>query len=1079
MKIRITSLPEYKTRGYYQNDISLPALPIYQSLGTYDPNMQPFFNLPGASSYRPNDYSSMTMTNQTAKAETPNFLNLVNFPGASSYRPANYDGSAYETNSGKNSMTTTTTTMYPGRLLSNVGKASLLSAGINRLGQSMINTEKRNMFERDAVSAGMTDNMAGAGYDPGASRRGVEEINTGDMFTNQKVPVQFQGQRAPEYYGRAYYGQAQAGALIPGPLMDNPEAGDYESINVAPTRTTAPSGSIPNIKPLKAPSLSQDEMAVLKGVQETTGVPANILAGVYGAESGFGKNPGTSSAGAQGYFQFMPKTAKQYGVDVNDFQSSALGAGKYLKDLYEQLGSWALAIAGYNAGAGNVKKYKGIPPFQETQKYVPKVLGYAKSFEDKFEDGGEINKSNTMKRKVVITNTPEFKAGGVTPGMSIGAQLNYGLYRGGLLKTNLEGTEEAADNVRTVYPEATEDNGVKPNIEVEGRGKGKKGEKIVMPDMASIYDIKGKTHEQGGVPIMAEGGSYIVSDHITGSEEMQKALGFEPHKSKAKKNNTWAKILDRKIPTKDYNRLSQILQDAQQGKDVDPYELATAKARFPGYQQYVGRAILGGELSKAMQGKEYNIPDMAKPALDSLQGISRNEGLDEQPLVEAKFGGYMPQFQSDGFVKPKTYHVGDNKDVTANYVQSIPQGYSQYNAATFPDLYYQSTPGQTVAGKAPGRGSVNFNRAFANATKAGLKEFTFNGKKFNTQRYNPTSTTTPAKEDYVYTETQSNKPNDLNWYGSYTGGNIGKDYNTSKKEDTVSETTTGGFNPRKKWWTGNVLQTAAAFADTPTQEYEWEPTVALTRPEATFRSPRQAIAAMQSNAAATKRAQALTGEGQRFASVAQGIDAQTIPGILQAEGSVNDWNAQLANQNSAQLSDIANKEAVMRGESALRLKDKATTRKFNFLQEKNMKQANFLNNYLAGDKEATKTYWRNLANKYFNVDPTDGGVGFTGNGKDLYQGVASTGMASGRDFSAQYKAALQEAKASGAPLDKQHEVAMYIMKINNPRTAQRFQGYAGYPSTTSQTGYQPYSMSDDFPVIQKNGGYIPSYRTMW
>ena len=52
MKIRITSLPEYKTRGYYQNDISLPALPIYQSLGIYDPNMQPFFNLP-ACEYHP------------------------------------------------------------------------------------------------------------------------------------------------------------------------------------------------------------------------------------------------------------------------------------------------------------------------------------------------------------------------------------------------------------------------------------------------------------------------------------------------------------------------------------------------------------------------------------------------------------------------------------------------------------------------------------------------------------------------------------------------------------------------------------------------------------------------------------------------------------------------------------------------------------------------------------------------------------------------------------------------------------------------------------------------------------------
>ncbi len=103
------------------------------------------------------------------------------------------------------------------------------------------------------------------------------------------------------------------------------------------------------------------------------GVDPGLLAAVAKVESGF--NPSAvSPAGAKGLMQFMPATASQFGVDPLDPASAVDGAARYLRRLIDELGSVELALAGYNAGPGNVRKYGGIPPFAETQQYVSKVL---------------------------------------------------------------------------------------------------------------------------------------------------------------------------------------------------------------------------------------------------------------------------------------------------------------------------------------------------------------------------------------------------------------------------------------------------------------------------------------------------------------------------------------------------------------------------------------------------------------------------------------------------------------------------------------------------------------------------------
>jgi soluble lytic murein transglycosylase-like protein len=105
-----------------------------------------------------------------------------------------------------------------------------------------------------------------------------------------------------------------------------------------------------------------------------TGVDAALLRAVIHAESGF--NPrALSYKGAQGLMQLMPSTAFELGVgDAFDPAENISGGARYLAELLRDFkGDVKLAAAAYNAGAGAVTKYGGVPPYAETQVYVQRV----------------------------------------------------------------------------------------------------------------------------------------------------------------------------------------------------------------------------------------------------------------------------------------------------------------------------------------------------------------------------------------------------------------------------------------------------------------------------------------------------------------------------------------------------------------------------------------------------------------------------------------------------------------------------------------------------------------------------------
>ena len=103
-------------------------------------------------------------------------------------------------------------------------------------------------------------------------------------------------------------------------------------------------------------------------------VSPKIAISIAKVESDFNHNT-VSRAGASGVMQLMKKTAKYYGVkNINNLKENIEGGVRFLKHLIKKYSNIRLVAAAYNAGETAVDKYKGIPPFAETQRYVRKFM---------------------------------------------------------------------------------------------------------------------------------------------------------------------------------------------------------------------------------------------------------------------------------------------------------------------------------------------------------------------------------------------------------------------------------------------------------------------------------------------------------------------------------------------------------------------------------------------------------------------------------------------------------------------------------------------------------------------------------
>lgn len=151
------------------------------------------------------------------------------------------------------------------------------------------------------------------------------------------------------------------------------------------------------------PSYSKNKNAFdhyIRQAAQTHGVSEGLIKAVMHTESGFNVSA-RSPVGAQGLMQLMPATARRFNVsNAYDPQQNIFAGAKYLAWLLKRFkGNTHLALAGYNAGEGNVAKYGGIPPFRETQDYVKRVTS---RYNNLYSNGvGSLNSSSPAPNQVI------------------------------------------------------------------------------------------------------------------------------------------------------------------------------------------------------------------------------------------------------------------------------------------------------------------------------------------------------------------------------------------------------------------------------------------------------------------------------------------------------------------------------------------------------------------------------------------------------------------------------------------------------------------------------------------------------
>lgn len=133
-------------------------------------------------------------------------------------------------------------------------------------------------------------------------------------------------------------------------------------------------GEVPRLAPL--PMGPYEE--IITSMAETHGVDPMLVRALIRVESG-DQPTARSNKGAMGLMQLMPSTARLYKVRNPYDPKANIAAGvQHLKSLLDRYATVDLALAAYNAGEAAVKKFNGIPPYQETRDYVSRILALAR-----------------------------------------------------------------------------------------------------------------------------------------------------------------------------------------------------------------------------------------------------------------------------------------------------------------------------------------------------------------------------------------------------------------------------------------------------------------------------------------------------------------------------------------------------------------------------------------------------------------------------------------------------------------------------------------------------------------------------
>ena len=162
------------------------------------------------------------------------------------------------------------------------------------------------------------------------------------------------------------------------PILPAPQAepGGEEQVMLAAANVSIPRPVIPRpevLNAIDATALRYSSHRALRAANMSVTEWMAFFRANIEIESGYNPNA-ESHVGAYGLGQLMPGTADVLGVDRTNMHENLDGSARYLLMLLERFQSRELALAGYNAGPEAVARHGGIPPYQETQGHVVKVM---------------------------------------------------------------------------------------------------------------------------------------------------------------------------------------------------------------------------------------------------------------------------------------------------------------------------------------------------------------------------------------------------------------------------------------------------------------------------------------------------------------------------------------------------------------------------------------------------------------------------------------------------------------------------------------------------------------------------------